>query len=446
MEFIADYLSTYFDEITPVDFYRKIFREGELAEQGIQEVGKYCGIAVEITNRMRSNGKPVIRRYNITNGLEQIPMLLESENFIIISPISYAGKSRVSDNARFIYGIGIDVDGIDTKQKLIDLLHQMREIEFLPLATYIVSSGTGVHLYYLFDEPIPCFSNITKAMSKLKKALTKKIWNAYVTSLTDSIQYESLFQGFRMVGGVTKSGNRTRAFELGKRVSLEYLNKFVNEEDRVQEFTYKSKLTKEQAKQKYPNWYERRIENNQRKGTWTCKKDLYYWWKRTILSGATVGHRYYCLMCLAVYAMKSGISREELENDSFELLEFMESLTVDPDNHFTESDVLQALEMYNDSYFTFPRDTIAELSDIQIPANKRNYRKRNVHLERARYVQKFDYPNGEWRNKDGRPNKKKQVEEWKKAHPNGTITDCAKEMELSRTTVYKYWEWKDELS
>lgn len=64
---------------------------------------------------------------------------------------------------------------------------------------------------------------------------------------------------------------------------MEYLNEFVeDEEDKVTVFTYKSGLTKAEAKKKYPEWYERRIEKGSPRGTWTCKEDLYEWWKRRI--------------------------------------------------------------------------------------------------------------------------------------------------------------------
>lgn len=438
MDFINDYLETYFEEVEPIDFYRAVFPPGELEQKGVYENGKYCGIAVEVTNHKKKNGTPIVKRYSITDGLEQLPELLQSDNFIIVSPISYAGKSRVSENVRYIYGIAVDLDGIEEKAQLNDLIHQMQHVDFLPNATYIVASGTGVHLYYLFEQPIPCFKNVTKQLATLKKALTRKIWNGYVTSLTDCVQYESLFQGFRLVGGVTKNGHRTRVYQVGERVTIEYLNEFVQESERVTTVVYKSKLTKAKAKELYPEWYEKRITKKQPKGVWTCKTDLYEWWKRQILSGATVGHRYYCLMCLAIYAKKSGVEREQLEKDSFELLEYMESLTDREDNHFTESDILQALELYNDNYFTFPRDTISQLTDIEIKANKRNHRKQSLHLKIARNT--LDILNEEnGKALQGRPTKQKQVEEWQQAHPNGTITECSKQTGITRATIYKYW-------
>lgn len=446
-DFINKYLEQYFDELKPLEFYRGIFQEGELETRGKQEKGKYHAIAVELLPKAAENKKNV-RRYVVYDDLKEIEQLLESDNFIIISPISYVGLSRKSDNARYIYAMAIDLDGINQEQNIIDLFHQMHTEYFgkifLPTPTYVVSSGTGLHLYYQFEQPIPCFTNIVKQLQRLKKNLTKKIWNGYTTELSDNIQYESLFQGFRLGGGVTKQGGRTRIFEIGGKVSIEYLNDFVTDDrDKVTEYTYKSRLPLSMAKEKYPEWYEKRVVNKQPKGTWTTKKDLFYWWLDKLKTGATVGHRYYCIMCLAVYAKKSGIEQEELEEIAFSLVDKMEELTDKEDNHFTRADVLAALEMYNDSYIRFPIDSITKLTQIPIEKNKRNGRKQEVHLKMARMTKQFMKENDEVVI-EGRPSKAYEVFSWKYSNPNGTVKECVAETGLSKTTVYKYWNCSQE--
>lgn len=441
---IQGYLNTYYEELTPYEFYRGIFPSGELEEKGIQEQGKYCAIAVEMTKQKKKNGTPLIRRYSITDDLEKINDLQESDNFIIISPISYCGKSRDSKNARFIYAMAIDLDyGKDARQQhLTDLFFQMKN-EVIPTPTYIVSSGKGLHLYYVFEKPIPCFNNINKELAKLKYGLTRMLWNKYTTDLYKTPQIQSLFQGFRMVGGVTKNGSRTKAYEVGKRITAEYLNQFVPREDMAKDFTYKSNLTLEKAKEKYPEWYDKRIEKKQRKGTWTCKRNLYEWWKRQMLAYGKVGHRYYCMMCLSIYAKKSGVPFEELEADAYEIMYTFEEMTTEDYNHFTESDVLEALEMYNDNYFTYPIDSISKITDIPIQKNKRNYRKQSIHLQIARSTKQILIASGEERLKGGRPTKEHIIKEWQQNHPEGTKAQCIKDTNISKKTVYKYWNIQD---
>lgn len=437
--FIRDYLRNYYDEVSPYDFYRSIFPPGELEETGRLEKGKYNGIAVELIN---DGSETKAKKYLLTDGLEMVDELVKSNNFIIISPISYIGRSRKSEYARNIYALAFDLDGITEQKYIDDLFHQI-EIDYIPKPTYIVWSGGNIHLYYKFSNPIPCFENIVIQLQELKTALTKKIWNMYLTSLSNKPQIQSLFQGFRMVGTITKGGNRTEAFEVGEPVDIEYLNNYVDDKYRVKEVVYKSNLTLEEAKIKYPDWYNKRIINKQRRGTWKCKRDLYEWWKRKLKAEIKEGHRYYGLMCLSVYAKKCGIEREELEKDSFELLGFMDSLTVDESNHFTVDDVYASLEMFNDDYITFPIDTISDLTQIRIDKNKRNGRKQEEHLARIRKLQEFDFPNGEWRNKKGRGKGTKNTErikKWKEEHPVGTIKECAADLKITERTVYNHWK------
>ena len=437
--FIKDTLSTYYDEVEPKDFYRAIFPNGELATKGELVTGKYNALAVELLPKPEEGEKKAnARRKIITDELGGIDELLESENFIIISPISYAGKSRQSPNARFIYALAIDLDGVKKPQNLKDLLHQIN-IEYLPKPTYLVWSGTGLHLYYQFEKPIPCFKNITAQLSELKRALTVKIWNGYVSELSEQPQIASLFQGFRMVGGVTKGGHRTKAFAFGDKVSVEYLNEFVPEKNRLTDYAYKSKLTLSEAAKKYPEWYERRILNGQKRGSWVANRAVYDWWLKQLKEKAIVGHRYYSVMVLAVYAKKCNISRKELEQDAFGLISMLDEKTTEESNHFTREDVFSALEMFNDNYVTFPIDSITKLTAIPIQKNKRNFRKQAAHLARARAVQNIDYPNGEWRNLEGRPSARDTVLNWRRANPTGTIKECIAETGVSKSTAYKYW-------
>lgn len=441
-KFLVEYLEKYFDELTPKEFYRAIFEEGELAgHEERQTKGKYNGVAVELLPQ-EDETKSNARRYILTNELDILDKLLEKENFIIVSPISYIGKSRQAAAARFIYAMAIDLDGMTREQNIIDLFYQI-ENEVLPKPTYIVWSGTGLHLYYQFEKPIPCFKNITKQLADLKTGLTKNIWNKYITSLADKPQLQSLFQGFRIVGGITKGGNRTRAFEIGEKVTIEYLNEFVQERYKVKDIAYKSNLTRAAAKEKFPEWYERRIVQEQPKGTWVCKKDLYNWWKRRIMEEAKTGHRYYCCMVLAIYAKKCGIDRAELEADAFSLIEPMELLTTEDNNHFTREDVFAALELYNDSYITFPIDSIVQLTNIPIEKNKRNGRRQADHIKLMNFVRDEINKNYDWRNKDGRPTKEAAIREWQEQNPNGTKTQCIKETGISKPTVYKYWSDKE---
>ncbi len=436
---LEEALRSNYDEVSYDVFYENVFPAGAFEEKGIYEDGKYNGIVVAIKKDSKH-----ARRYTVTDDHEIIDDLVDTEDFCIISPISYAGKSRKSENARYLYALAIDLDGVETIDNFNVLIKQYENGDYfaenniywgLPTPTYLISSGTGIHIYYVFEKPIPLFRNIVKQLEKLKRRLTWQAWTQGASKLNENIQYESLFQGFRMVGTITKNGGRCKAFKVGEKVDVDYLNKFVPEEYRIREFTYKSDLHLAEAKEKYPEWYKTRIEEKRPRKTWVCKRDLYDWWIRKIQEGAQQGHRFWCIMTLATYAKKCNIAEEELEKDAFGLISFMNTRGDD----FTEDDVLKALEAFNDSYITYPIHAIEARTAIQIPRNKRNGRKQAIHLERARKLQEVDYPNGEWREGNGRKPKKEAVREWRKAHPNGKKIDCYKETGISRPTIDKWW-------
>jgi hypothetical protein len=80
------------------------------------------------------------------------------------------------------------------------------------------------------------------------------------------------------------------------------------------------------------------------------------------------------------------------------------------------------------------------LDCLTMPVNKRNWRKQEEHLGRARAVQAFDDPNGNWRNKEGRPSAQARVYEWRQQHPEGRKADCHRETGLDPKTVRKWWD------
>lgn len=430
-----------FQEIDYRAFYRDIFHPGCFERKGVYADQKPNGIIVEVTEE-RIGGKQKILRHTLTDDLEKLDEVVSRDNFCIMSPISYIGKSRQAKNARYLYAMAIDLDGVTSKKRFNFLMQQIENgdqmmgfVWGLPRPTYIVSSGTGLHLYYVFEERIPLFQNIVEELEKLKRRLTWQAWTQGASELHDNVQYESLFQGFRIVGTATKNGDRTAAFQTGEKITVAYLNQYVPQEYRAKDFEYKSKFSLEEAQKRYPEWYERRIIQQKPRGTWTCKKDLYEWWKRKIHEGATQGHRYWCMMTLATYALKCGVPYEELLQDGIEMLDFLNSVG----DEFTMDDLIHALEAYNGDYMTYPIDTIIARTDIDIKKNKRNGRKQILHLKMARSnLEILNEDNG--KALQGRPDKANIVQLWQQEHPNGRKADCIKDTGLSKPTVYKWWK------
>lgn len=463
---LTRWLEIFFDEVEPRDFYRGIFPPGELEKKGEYIKGKYTGIVVAITDGRKSDGRRKVYRYTMTDELDAVEVATSSDDFCLCSPLSYAGKNRTAENARMLYAIAVDVDKVRVRnERPIGLealwLKHIEEVGRIPKPTYIVSSGTGLHLYYVLDHPLPLFRSIAAELQDFKRELTRLIWHESIVEIRSvmDIQQEGIYQGFRMPGTITKNGDRARAFLTGDRVSMEYLNSFVSSPYRAKkaaEVKPCGTIRLVEAAEKYPEWYDRRIVKGEKKGVWAVNRSLYDWWKRKILEGASVGHRYYCLMMLAIYAQKCSyydekhnpnpVSREELEADCFSFVEYMESLTVSDDNHFGNDDVLDALEAFDERWTTYPRSAVEYRTAIAIPANKRNRQKQSDHLEEARAIRDLRAKRrGEaWDAHNGRKSKAEIVYQWRRENPEGRKAECVRATGLDKKTVYKHWNAVEE--
>ena len=410
-----EHLEKFLELVTPFEFYREIFPVGSFERKGHFEDAKGNGIAVTVPPKaagialeIKEEGKA--KRYTITDELSEL-----SEVF--------------------------DLDGVGMPQ-LRDTLHQMNN-DILPQATFVVNSGTGLHLYYVLKEPIPMYPHNQKCLKELKYSLTRQIWNRYTSTIKEP-QVQGILQGFRVVGSGSKLGREypVTAYRLGGRVTLEELLEFIpdsnGEQQRLLVLMRKGRLSLAEAKEKYPDWYERRIVKKERRGRWTVKRDLYDWWLHRISDEIRVGHRFYGIMTLAIYAKKCGISEEELRHDAFSLLKPYDDMSLEDINRFTKDDVVCALEMFNEDYVTFPRDDIAKISGLTMPVNKRNWRKQEQHLRIARATRDIIHDN--WREGNGRPSAQDRVYKWRQEHPEGRKADCHRDTGLDPKTIRKWWD------
>lgn len=469
MNTMTEYLEKYFDEVSPREFYREIFPEGELDKKDLFTPGKYTGVLVEVTREKKKDGKPKIKRYTVTDDLETIDQACLGNNFCLMSPISYAGKNRTADNARFLYAFAVDLDRLKYSEDGSPLgLRNLWErhinmADRIPKPTFIVSSGTGLHLYYLLKEPIALFQNVSKKLQGFKRDLTELIWDETIVDIKsrNEIQQEGIYQGFRVPGTITKTGARARAFRIGDRTTVEELEVYTeglrNHREGIGKYLVKKKeLTRKKAKELYPEWYERRVVRKEPRGAWHVSRAVYEWWLKEIREKAEVGHRYYCLMMLAIYARKCSmydpkhnpqpVTEEELERDAFSLFDVMEGLTTEEGNHFTEGDILDALEAFNDKYITFPREEVEVKSGIRIDINRRNGRTQRDHIRIMNYIRDEINQNTDWRKGNGRKSKEFEVWRWRREHPESTNkAQCARDLGITRPTVYKHWEIPERL-
>lgn len=425
-------------EVEPLAFYRDLYPIGSFQVKG--DYSRKCGNGI-LLYRSESKFK---HRY-IFDDLEEIKNWIGKED-IFVRGGSFIGKRVKNENASMIYALTFDLDGQGMDQ-LHMIMQFMRNGTNVPMATYVVLSGHGLHLYYLLDKPIRATQDTIRQLNKLKEGMTKLIWNRY-TSTIEKPQYQYCLQGFRMVGSASKMGANypVRAYKTGERITIEELVSWIPKLKEWDEYrinlTERSTVPLAKAKEIWPDWYERKIVK-QEDNKWHINRALYDWWLNKIKEGATYGHRYFCVMCLAIFAIKCDISEDELRKDAYSLIPILDALSKDNNesSRFTKEDVDAALHGYRNEFKTWGRDKISLISAIPFPINKRNYREQSEHLKGARALQSIYNPN--WREGNGRPDKEQLIRKWRMNNPNGKKIDCHRDTGLSRMTINKWWNYVD---
>ena len=395
------------------------------------------------------------RRILFEDTFEETLAEFRDANWAITNGLTYWGRANTADAQSKMCAMIFDLDGQDDGTLTAFLYNCRSDYPVYPEPNYIILSGHNVHLYYVLEEPADLYPNTKSLLKDMKYHLTDRMWNKHTSREWEHPQHQGINQGFRVIGGKTKDGGTVRAFAVNTHpFSLEELNDFLPPEQQVDlsKKWRETRYTLEQAKERFPEWYEKVIVGGGRAdGSWDAKEDLYNWWLRKIRAGATFSHRYFCLMALAIYAVKCGITdRERVKADMDSLVPFLDS--VDTEHPFgNDHEVENALECLDLRYKKFPIKDLERISGIAIPKNKRNYRKQPQHMEYLNGLRKMRRDvlgENEYEN-SGRPKgsgeKCELIRSYAREHPDANHSDIAKALGVSITTLRR-WEASGKLA
>ena len=452
-------LGALYDEVRGAEFYEELFPDNENTGDNYTDYSHPNAIylyrdTVVVDGEKREKQR---RRIMLSDTWEEDFMEYVAGNpLALCSGLSYRKRANTLVNAQRMHALIIDLDAVNDGH-----LRNLLETRFgapaergrsLPQPTFLVASGTGLHVYYLLDEPLDLYPATKEQAKMLKHDLTFKLWDWKSTTALEKPQYQSINQTFRMVGSTNgKYGNVLRAFRTGDAVSLETLNSYVPDLSHridVRDHRLRSRTPIETARKKWPGWYQIRVIDGKQPEhkKWDIAgkvhgKDpyaLYHWWIRQA-HAVQGGHRYFFMFCMVAYARKCDVPYAMLKEDMRKVFEYLKE--IEHLNPLTEYDMQSALKSWKKDFYNFRLDDIEKLTGLHFPRNKRNGRTQEQHLEGARAIQaigdKFNGTN--WREGNGRKSKQEIVAAWRAEHPNGRKADCIRETGLSKPTVYKWW-------
>lgn len=353
-------------------------------------------------------------------------------NDVLLGGCTYFNNWISKRSAKDIYTFIIDMDNVYSGTLLNALRNDWRTANNEPLAmpTYIVNSGTGLHLYFVLRERIPNYHVSTENLDRLYRALaiqqtTKRVY------LHKQVQWFG--QDFRMAGGQNKYGWTNTVFKVGEKWDIDDLAKQVGLKDvhfiRYGEKRFEKPLIRTRRKKK-------------KRTGWKSNRAFYDYAVKTCRERTKEGNRYTSMCALSVIAWKCNVSQDELESDLISLLPDYNRECTQP---IKQKEIYSAMKMYNEKAMLTQRTSIENWQGWEYKPIKRNGRKQALHLAGARSIQKIndEFNHTNWRIGNGRKSKKDVVLKWRTEHPEGTKAQCERETSLSRHTILKWWNFLD---
>ena len=164
------------------------------------------------------------KKHIVPMSIDEAMEQCEGRNDVLLGGCTYFNNWISKRSAKDIYTFIIDMDNVYSGTLLNALQNDWKTAnnEPLPMPTYIVNSGTGLHLYFVLNEPIPNYRATTENLDKLYRALavqqtTKRVY------LHKQVQWFG--QDFRMAGGLNKYGWVNTVFKVGEKWDIDELGK-----------------------------------------------------------------------------------------------------------------------------------------------------------------------------------------------------------------------------
>lgn len=375
-------LNAKYHRLSPLDFLTILFHDQ-------QDIELPCILSSE-------------KKHIVAHGLDELIQIASFRNDIYTAPATFFNNFRKTALLKNMHAICLDLDNITAAS----LSFVLRKVEVLAVKpTLILNSGGGLHLYWVFKEPLECFNKRKPLLKDLIKRLYDKMQGCC------KFQKLGVIQAFRVCGSLTKLGDVTVGYQLSGLCTLEELHTMLYSKTTIKK---KKDVNSPLNVELFPN---------------ASEKFYHYCFNR--MSEVMPGNRELALFALAVVGFKCRRIKEQVIQDLEIVANFYHGRdqSLARSEWFNVNETKKAVKGYSNKYIRVSSIQLEEWFGWQFPRkNKRNGRKQAEHLERCRII----------RNALIVHEKKSIVEKYIKEYPNSSIREIASATGLSVNTVGKY--------
>ena len=353
------------------------------------------------------------RRTYSTARPDDMPMMAGFRNDFYVPPCAFFNGAYNRHCLAKLYALVLDIDYMDpdTLGRLMDRI-KSRE---LPRPSLIINSGSGVHLYFNFTEPVDTLKRRLPALRAILDKLAD-IFTGY-----GKMDRHPLTQSFRPVGSQTKLGNVAAGFITGDRWTVEQLAAITAVDlggnflplDIIKKDppTPKPKTKKATNVVFMPN----------------AKRKFFRYCAERVFKLTDLGSRYMALFGIAIVGYKTHTPREEVIAEMESLVKIWNRRHPEAPVEWREID--KAMDGYSQKFLMVRSATLEEyfgwMFERKIP---RKGRTREKHLKRALAI----------RHAGEKEDIKDKIEAYLSRYGSTTVSEMARILKISRPTIIKY--------
>lgn len=153
---VCAYLEARYPEIDGYNFYRDIFPDNENAGE-LHEDFSHPN-AIYLYKDEQDPKRRALRRRIMLNDTweEDYTEFVEENPMTLCSGLTYHSRANRLKDAQCMNALIFDLDGVglnEIQSLFLRFGGDPNELRRLPMPTYLVASGSGLHIYYVFDKP-----------------------------------------------------------------------------------------------------------------------------------------------------------------------------------------------------------------------------------------------------------------------------------------------------